>query len=138
MGDVIKHQAEETANKEMQSPKSSGKKEDRNLGDSAKIESEDPSEKTPEVNLEEQSDSLAPVVEIPKSAKRGTRKISAKTTRPRKKHPAEGEKSVEELPSSEFKAEVSEINSTQKRNVNVSEDQVELQSDEKTAASKVG
>ena len=137
-GDEIKNQAEKSANEEMQSHESSGKKEERNLGDPAKTESEDPSAKAREVNLEEQSDSLAPVVEMPKSAKRGTRKISAKTTRPRKKQSAKIEKNYEEQPSSKSAAEVTEINSSQKRDVSVSDDQVELQPDEKTAASKVG
>ena len=136
--DEIVNEAEETANEEMKSRESSGKREERNLGDSAKTESADPSEKTPEVNLEEQSDSLAPVVEMPKSAKRGTRKTSPKTTRPRKKQSAKIEKNYEEQPSSKSAAEVTEINSSQKRNVSVSDDQVELQPDEKTAASKVG
>ena len=40
--------------------------------------------------------------------------------------------------SSKSAAEVTEINSSQKGNVNVSDDQVESQPDEKTAASKVG
>ncbi len=136
--DEIVYEAEETANEEIQSHESSGKSEERNLGDSAKTESADPSEKTPEVNLEEQSDSLAPVVEMPKSAKRGTRKTSPKTTRPRKKQSAKIEKNYEEQSSSKSAAEVTEINSSQKRNVSVSDDQVELQPDEKTAASKVG
>ena len=117
---------------------SSAKREERNLEDSSKTESTDPSEKTPEVNLEEQSDSLAPVVEMPKSAKRGTRKTSPKTTRPRKKQSAKIEKNYEEQPSSGSAAEVTEINSSQKGSVNVSDDQVESQPDEKTAASKVG
>ena len=136
--DEIENPAEETANEEMQSRESSGKKEERNLGDSAKTESGDPSEKTLEVNLEEQSDSLAPVVEMPKSAKRGTRKTSPKTTRPRKKQSAKIEKNYEEQPSSKSAAEVTEINSSQNGSVNVSDDQVESQPDEKTAASKVG
>ena len=122
----------------MQSRESSGKREERNLEDSAKTESADPSEKTSEVNLEEQSDSLAPVVEMPKSAKRGTRKTSPKTTRPRKKQSAKIEKNYEEQPSTKSAAEVTEINSSQKGSVSVSDDQVELQPDEKTAASKVG
>ena len=137
-GDEIEDQAEKSANEEMQSHESSSKKEERNLGDSAKTESENPSAKTREVNLEEQSDSLAPVVEMPKSAKRGTRKISTKTTRPRKKQPAKSKKNDEELPSSKSEAEISEINSSQKKSATVSDDQVELQPDEKTAASKVG
>ena len=136
--DEIENQAEETANEEMQSRESSAKREERNLGNSAKTDSADPSEKTPEVNLEEQSDSLAPVVEMPKSAKRGTRKTSPKTTRPRKKQSAKIEKNYEEQPSSGSAAEVTEINSSQKGSVNVSDDQVESQPDEKTAASKVG
>ena len=136
--DEIENQAEETANEEMQSRESSGKKEERNLGDSAKTESEDPSEKTSEVNLEEQSDSLAPVVEMPKSAKRGTRKTSPKTTRPRKKQSAKIEKNYEEQPSSKSAAVVTEKNSCHKGSVSISDDQVELQPDEKTAASKVG
>ena len=136
--DEIENQAEETANEEMQSRESSGKREERNLGDSAKTESANSLEKTPEVNLEEQSDSLAPVVEMPKSAKRGTRKTSPKITRPRKKQSAKIEKNYEEQPSTKSAAEVSEINSSQKESVSVADDQVESQPDEKTAASKVG
>ena len=136
--DEIENQAEETAKEGTQSQESSGKREERNLGDSAKTESADPSEKSPEVNLEEQSDSLAPVVKIPKSAKHGTRKTSPKTTRPRKRQSAKSEKNYEEQSSSKSTAEISEINSSQERSANVSDDQVELQPDEKTAASKVG
>ncbi len=129
---------EETTSEELKSSEPPEKEEERNLEDSSKTESTDPSEKTPEVNLEEQSDSLAPVVEMPKSAKRGTRKTSPKTTRPRKKQSAKIEKNYEEQPSSKSAAEVTEINSSHKGSVNVSDDQVESQPDEKTAASKVG
>ena len=108
------------------------------LEDLAKAESEDPSEQTLEVNLEEQPDSLAPVVEMPKSAKRGTRKTSSKTTRTRKRQPAKRDTNDEEQSSSKSEAEVSEIDSSLNRSANVSDDQVELQPDEKTVASKVG
>ncbi|MEL0219769.1 MAG: Rne/Rng family ribonuclease [Deltaproteobacteria bacterium] len=134
----VKNPTEETNSEELKSSEPPEKEEERNLEDSSKTESTDPSEKTPEVNLEEQSDSLAPVVEMPKSAKRGTRKTSPKTTRPRKKQSAKIEKNYEEQPSSGSAAEVTEINSSQKGSVNVSDDQVESQPDEKTAASKVG
>ena len=134
----VKNPTEETNSEELKSSEPSEKEEERNLEDSSKTESTDPSEKTPEVNLEEQSDSLAPVVEMPKSAKRGTRKTSPKTARPRKKQSAKIEKNYEEQPSSKSAAEVTEINSSHKGSVNVSDDQVESQPDEKTAASKVG
>ena len=134
----VKNPTEETISEELKSSEPPEKEEERNLEDSSKTESTDPSEKTPEVNLEEQSDSLAPVVEMPKSAKRGTRKTSPKTTRPRKKQSAKIEKNYEEQPSSKSATEVTEINSPQNGSVNVSDDQVESQPDEKTAASKVG
>jgi len=129
---------EETTSEELKSSEPPEKEEERNLEDLSKAESADPSEQTLEVNLEEQSDSLAPVVEMPKSAKRGTRKTSPKTARPRKKQSAKIEKNYEEQPSSKSAAEVTEINSSHKGSVNVSDDQVESQPDEKTAASKVG
>ena len=134
----VKNPTEETISEELKSSEPPEKEEERNLEDASKTESTDPSEKTPEVNLEEQSDSLAPVVEMPKSAKRGTRKTSPKTTRPRKKQSAKIEKNYEEQPSSGSAAEVTEINSPQNGSVNVSDDQVESQPDEKTVASKVG
>ena len=108
------------------------------MEDLAKAESEDPSEQTLEVNLEEQPDSLAPVVEMPKSAKRGTRKTSSKTTRTRKSKPDKRDTNDEEQSSSKSEAEISEIDSSLNRSANVSDDQVELQPDEKTLGSKVG
>jgi len=81
---------------------------------------------------------LAPVVEMPKSAKRGTKNKSSKTTRTRKRQPAKRDTDDEEQSSSKSEAEVSEINSPLNRSANVSDDQVELQPDEKTVATKVG
>jgi len=75
---------------------------------------------------------------MPKSAKRGTRKTSSKTTRTRKRQPAKRDTNDEEQSSSKSEAEVSEIDSSLNRSANVSDDQVELQPDEKTVASKVG
>jgi hypothetical protein len=134
----IENPTEETISEELKSSEPPEKEEERNLEDLAKAESEDPSEQTLEVNLEEQPDSLAPVVEMPKSAKRGTRKTSSKTTRTRKRQPAKRDTNDEEQSSSKSEAEVSEIDSSLNRSANVSDDQVELQPDEKTVASKVG
>ena len=134
----IENPTEETTIEELKSSEPSEKEEERNLEDLAKAESEDPSEQTLEVNLEEQPDSLAPVVEMPKSAKRGTRKTSSKTTRTRKSKPAKRDTNDEEQSSSKSEAEISEIDSSLNRSANVSDDQVELQPDEKTVASKVG
>jgi hypothetical protein len=134
----IENPTEETTSEELKSCEPPEKEEERNLEVLAKAESEDPSEQTLEVNLEEQPDSLAPVVEMPKSAKRGTKKTSSKTTRTRKRQPAKRDTDDEEQSSSKSEAEVSEINSPLNRSANVSDDQVELQPDEKTVASKVG
>ena len=134
----IENPTEETTIEELKSSEPSEKEEERNLEDLAKAESEDPSEQTLEVNLEEQPDSLAPVVEMPKSAKRGTRKTSSKTTRTRKSKPAKRDTNDEEQSSSKSEAEISEIDSSLNRSANVSDDQVELQPDEKTLGSKVG
>jgi len=132
----IENPTEETTSEEVHSPETPCKEEE-NLEDSANSESSDLSDQTLEVNLEEQPDSLAPVVEMPKLAKRGTRKTASKTTRTRKKQPAMSDASEEEQSSSKLEAEVSEINSSMNRNANVSDDQVELQPDEKTVASNV-
>ncbi|MDG2197235.1 MAG: hypothetical protein P8O70_10165, partial [SAR324 cluster bacterium] len=132
----IENPTEETTSEELQSPEPPGNGE-KNLEDSANSESADLSDQTLEVNLEEQPDSLAPVVEMPKSAKRGTRKTASKTTRTQKKQPAMSDASKEEQSSSKLEAEVSEINSSMNRSANVSDDQVELQPDEKTVVSNV-
>ena len=132
----IENPTEETTSEEVHSPETPCKEEE-NLEDSANSESSDLSDQTLEVNLEEQPDSLASVVEMPKLAKRGTRKTASKTTRTRKKQPAMSDASEEEQSSSKLEAEVSEINSSMNRNANVSDDQVELQPDEKTVASNV-
>jgi hypothetical protein len=133
----IENQTEVTSSEKLKSSESSEKDEKGNLEDSANTESKDPSEQTLEEDLEEQPDSLAPVVEMPKSTKRGTGKTSSKTTRTRKRQPAQRDTNDEEQSSSKSEAEVSEINSSLNRSANASDDQVELQPDEKTVASKV-
>ena len=75
------------------------------------------------------------MVELPKSARRGTKKTSSNTTRTRKKQPT---KSSKEQSSSQLEAEVSEINLSPEKSDNVSDNQVESQFDEQTAASKIG
>ena len=134
--DETKNSTHEIVGEETQSPESSGKQEgERHLEDSVITESADLTDQTQEGKSEDQPDASSSVVELPKSARRGTKKTSSNTTRTRKKQPT---KSSKEQSSSQLEAEVSEINLSPEKSDNVSDNQVESQFDEQTAASKIG
>ena len=134
--DETKNSTHEIVGEETQSPESSGKQEgERHLEDSVITESADLADQTQEGKSEDQPDASSSVVELPKSARRGTKKTSSNTTRTRKKQTT---KSSKEQSSSQLEAEVSEINLSPEKSDNVSDNQVESQFDEQTAASKIG
>ena len=134
--DETKNSTHEIVGEETQSPESSGKQEgEKNLEDSAITESADLTDQTKDGNSEGQPDASSSLVKLPKSAPRGTKKTSSSTTRTRKKQPT---KSSKEQSSSQLEAEVSEINLSPEKSDNVSDNQVESQFDEQSAASKIG
>ena len=134
--DETKNSTHEINGEETQSPESCGKQEgEKNLADSAITKFEDLTGQTKDGSSKGKPDALSSVVELPKSARRGTKKSPSNTTRTRKKQTT---KSIKEQSSSQSEVEVSEINLSPEKSENVSDNQVESQFDEQTAASKIG
>ncbi|HCV86099.1 MAG TPA: hypothetical protein DGB85_05855, partial [Deltaproteobacteria bacterium] len=134
--DETKNSTHEINGEETQSPESCSKQEgEKNLADSAITKFEDLTGQTKDGSSKGKPDASTSVVELPKSARRGTKKSPSNTTRTRKKQTT---KSIKEQSSSQSEVEVSEINLSPEKSENVSDNQVESQFDEQTAASKIG